>query len=142
VVEGKKQQRLDWLDWLEPGQVRGELLREAIGWEEGTGEGGGGDGQWLRNMAVWGYPKGWTGLRDPRYEVMKRIEGEVENDEDDEDEDVFVIFGDAGEEEKITFTTPLLDFTPPPQPKVHRWASYPTTYFSSALLPIYTGSLG
>ena len=147
VVEGRKQERLDWLDWFEPGEVRGALLREAIG----LGEDSDGDGEWLRNMAVWGYPKGWTGERDPRYKVMKRIEGEVEDDNDDsEEEDVFLIFGDDGEQEEILFTTlsqksspakpivqtPTEDLSPP---KIHRWASYPNTHFSSALLPVYTG---
>ncbi|KIM86340.1 hypothetical protein PILCRDRAFT_86543 [Piloderma croceum F 1598] len=152
VVEGKKQERLDWLDWFEPGEVRGALLREAIG----LGEDGDGDGEWLRNMAVWGYPKGWTGERDPRYEVMRRIEGEVDDDDDDDDdeseeEDVFLIFGDGGEQEEILFTTPSqkssstqpITQTPngdPPSPsKIHKWASYPNTHFSSALLPVYTG---
>jgi zinc finger CCHC domain-containing protein 8 len=151
VVEGRKQEKLDWLDWFEPGQVRGSLLREALGLAEDKNEGGNvdDDGEWLRNMAVWGYPKGWTGERDPRYEVMRRIEGEDDEDEDGDGEDAFVIFGDAGEQEEITInSSPHPDTKPPiremleegpPSPKIHRWASYPTTHFSSALLPIYSG---
>jgi zinc finger CCHC domain-containing protein 8 len=154
VVEGRKQEKLDWLDWFEPGEVRGALLREAIGldWDGDEGASAHADGEWLRNMAVWGYPKGWTGERDPRYEVMRRIEGEVIDDSDEEEEEeVFLIFRDVGEQEKITFTTPsqLSPFNTVPQtpnedptpspPKIHRWASYPNTHFSSALLPIYTG---
>ena len=134
--------------------MRGALLREAIGldWDGNEGASAHADGEWLRNMAVWGYPKGWTGERDPRYEVMRRIEGEVIDDSDEEEEEeVFLIFGDVGEQEEITFTTPSQlspfntvsqtsneDPTPSP-PKIHRWASYPNTHFSSALLPIYTG---
>ena len=151
VVEGRRQSRLDWLDWFEPGEVRGTLLREALELDDDE-SGGEGDGQWLRNMAIWGYPKGWTGERDPRYEVNERVEGEIEQEDEDEP---FVIFGDAGEEEEITFSPPhpqsqspnrnskISDDdptpTPPSPPQIHRWASYPTTYFSSALLPIYTG---
>ena len=38
---------------------------------------------------------------------MKRIEGEVEDDNDEsEEQDVFLIFGDGGEQEEILFTTP------------------------------------
>jgi zinc finger CCHC domain-containing protein 8 len=157
---------------FDPGEVRGALLREALGLDTGEeGDACWGDGQWLSNMAIWGYPRGWTGERDPRYEVVRRIEGESDEDEEDDD-DVFLIFGDAGEEEEITLPTaashlphtvpannpPTTDedlLSPPPQPtppippppppapappkKPHRWASYPTTHFSSALLPIYTG---
>ena len=150
VVEGKKQEKLDWLDLFEPGEVRGPLLREAIGLNGDGDDGGEGAGEWLRNMAVWGYPKGWTGERDPRYEVIRRIEGEPSEEDDEEDEDTFVIFGDTGEEE-ITFASPssmLYSDTIPrpkttdedsPPPKIYRWASYPNTHFSSTLLPIYTG---
>ena len=151
IVEGRKNERLDWLDGFEPGEVRGQLLREALGLDGDKDGCGDGDGQWLGNMAVWGYPKGWTGERDPRYEVMRRIEGEVNNTSDGED-DVFWIFGDSDETEEITFATALSESEtnskadpeeegggPAPLPKIHRWASYPTTHFSSALLPIYTG---
>ncbi|KZP08723.1 hypothetical protein FIBSPDRAFT_922625 [Athelia psychrophila] len=142
VVEGRRHQRLDWLDDFEPGEVRGDALREALGTA--------GETEWLRNMALWGYPKGWTGTRDPRYEVMKRIEEEPEY----EDEDPFLIFGDKGEEEEIELHPPRKQSPErehateevPSSPKptkleadIHRWASYPTTYFSSALLPLYNG---
>jgi len=153
VVEGRKQERLDFLDWFEPGEVRSCLLREALGLDEDEGGNVDGDGEWLRNMAIWGYPKGWIGERDPRYKVMRRIEGEVDDDDDGDDEDPFVIFGDANEQEEIKFTPSPQQKTytkakhmpespnedPPLTPKIHRWASYPTTYFSSALLPVYTG---
>jgi zinc finger CCHC domain-containing protein 8 len=150
VVEGKRQEKLDWLNWFEPGEVRGALLRDAIGLNEDGDDGGEGAGEWLRNMAVWGYPKGWTGERDPRYEVMRRIEGELsDEDEEEDEEDAFVIFGDTGEEEITLASPPKLysDTIPrpkttdedPPLPKIYRWVSYPNTHFSSALLPIYTG---
>jgi zinc finger CCHC domain-containing protein 8 len=162
IVEAYKQQRLDWLDYFEPGQIKGDLLREALGL---TDNGDGGGEEWLKNMTIWGYPKGWVGYRDPRYEVMKRIEWEgCDNDADDGD--IFVIFGDVDDEE-ISLAAPpqddldalddsdsdsdvaepnkstgsLLSVSPSPEPPptLHRWACYPLTHFSSALLPIYTG---
>ncbi|KAF7979609.1 hypothetical protein HWV62_41932 [Athelia sp. TMB] len=143
IVEGRRQQQLDFLDAFEPGEVRGDLLRDAI---SDNGE------EWLKNMALWGYPRGWTGPRDPRYEVMKRIEEEPIHDE----EPVFLIFGDGGEEEVELYpqTTDSAesedgeDVHLPLKPdesaaealmQIHRWAAYPDTYFSSALLPIYNG---
>lgn len=140
MVEGRRQQRLDWLDWFEPGEIRGDLLRDALDVDDGEGE-------WLKNMSIWGYPRGWTGKRDPRYEVMKRIEEGLGEEEDDE---VFVIFGDADHEEEIDLVpphnpTPEIAAIPSPantdvpEPQIHRWASYPNTHFSSALLPIYSG---
>ncbi|KAK0211247.1 hypothetical protein DFS33DRAFT_1408008 [Desarmillaria ectypa] len=50
-TEAWRQQRLDWLGLFKPGEVRGQLLREAI--EPGEGD-------WLENIAIWGYPKGWA----------------------------------------------------------------------------------
>lgn len=162
TVEAWKQQRLDWLDYFEPGQIKGELLREAL-WSRDDENDEEGDQEWLKNMTIWGYPKGWVGQRDPRYEVTKRIEGDGES----YDGGVFMIFGDVGEEEISLASNPQENLdspdssgsglvctsiadpsteypickSPSPDPPLtlHRWASYPLTYFSSALLPIYTG---
>jgi hypothetical protein len=66
---------------------------------------------------------------------MKRIEGEVEDDNDEsEEQDVFLIFGNGGEQEEILFTAPS-------QPKhpTGICPPHPNTHFSSALLPVYMG---
>ena len=34
-----------------------------MGEDSDEGRGVDGDGEWLRNIAVWEYPKGWTGER-------------------------------------------------------------------------------
>jgi zinc finger CCHC domain-containing protein 8 len=180
VVEAWKQQRLAWLDCFEPGEVRGSLLRDALGWS-------GGGPEWLKNMAVWGYPKGWVGKNDPRDAVRTRIQDEFSDHHhlvETEDQDEFLaIFGDDGEVEvnnssqlaglgkesatdtpvdeavsetdsdtssnysSISASTssslprdvkhsmrPLIS-----TPCIRRWATYPDSYFSSTLLPVYTG---
>ena len=200
TVEMRKQQALDFLDFFEPGEIRGPELRNALGLDGEEGH----DGEWLKNIALWGYPPGWVGERDPRYEVSKIIEGEVsdsdeeepfiifgdgeeefvlsssskskiigeEADESDEEEERCIIFAD-GEEELLNVSSPkprsthsskqdedraenfhedaVLSTTRSPsrsptkrgpagkEKKMHRWAVYPPTQFSSALLPTYTG---
>lgn len=164
VVEEWRQQRLQWLEIFEPGEIRGELLRDALDSE---------DGDWLRNMAIWGYPKGWVSCHDPRILVTKMIWNENTDPDDDESEDQepFLIFGDDGCTEEISFSDPCLevhdeisvdedeqsdsesttssttaprdpifitDQESPSQPT--RWAHYPPTHFASHLLPIYSGS--
>lgn len=93
VAEGWRQSRLTWLEDFEPGEVRGALLREALG-KDGASE-------WLRNIAVWGYPKGWVAERDPRELVRERIwrehGGNVEMELDDSEP--FVIYGDSEDQQ-------------------------------------------
>ncbi|KAK0463568.1 uncharacterized protein EV420DRAFT_1096781 [Desarmillaria tabescens] len=67
-TEAWRQQRLDWLGLFKPGEVRGQLLREAIV---------PGEGDWLENIAIWGYPRGWVGVTDPQALVRQRIMDEV-----------------------------------------------------------------
>lgn len=170
IVEEWRQQRLEWVEIFEPGEVRGLLLRDALGV---------GDGDWLKNMAIWGYPKGWASEMDPRDEVKRRIWSEGGGGEEEEDEP-FLVFGDGGDVEEIRFpSTSAFNMNPesdvdscdedqdaysdanshsssttaskpsvgsnddpphqPTTPHIRRWATYPSTYFSSTLLPIYTG---
>lgn len=159
TAEGWRQTRLNWLEDFEPGLVRGKLLREALG--------DNGESEWLRNMAVWGYPKGWVGERDPREAVRERIWAEYGGGIDADDSEPFMIYGDE-ESEVITFGHPGLQQVPqddrsddetqeeessspppesilvapdsasPPQP-TKRWAKYPSSHFLSDLLPIHTG---
>lgn len=146
-VENWKRQRIQWLEHFEPGQVRGELLREALGIEERDQ---GGYVEWLRNISEWGYPKGWVGQVDPRLEVWKVISG-ITSDDSDVEEDDLIVFG---EEERLIeqdllspsddgheASEPEPESTPTPEEStIRRWATYPDTYFSSELLPVYNGS--
>ncbi|KZT26600.1 DUF836-domain-containing protein [Neolentinus lepideus HHB14362 ss-1] len=94
VVEEWKNRRLRWLDEFEPGEVRSTILREALGLgEHDAGE----HAPWLKNMAVWGYPKGWVGESDPREKVALRILDIKQGDE--YNEAPFFIFGDNDEEQ-------------------------------------------
>lgn len=161
IVEEWRQQRLEWLDIFEPGEIRGSLLRDALVSDEGD---------WLKNMAVWGYPKGWICATDPREHVRCLIQKEHTGDWNDEVEDPepFVIFGESNELEKIYFNgfdrqtsahqaesdcdsdtssssmeesisdVELNDTTPR---KPIRWARYPPTHFAYHLLPVYSGTL-
>lgn len=104
-VEGWRKQRAEWLEAFEPGQVRGDLLREALNIQ---GDDEGEYVEWLRNIACWGYPRGWTGLVDPRETVHKIITGELEEETDPvgDDEDSMTIFGDDGDQEQISMSQP------------------------------------
>ncbi|KNZ73765.1 Glutaredoxin-like protein [Termitomyces sp. J132] len=92
-VEEWRQQRLEFIDIFAPGEIRGANLRDALG---------GHNGDWLENMALWGYPKGWTSIEDPRDKVREIIWNEYA-DEDDEPEG-FVIFGDDDTIERVNHT--------------------------------------
>ncbi|CAL1705744.1 unnamed protein product [Somion occarium] len=165
-VEDWRRQRIEWLETFEPGQVKGELLRDALGLQEGdTGE----HVEWLRNMAVWGYPKGWVGSVDPRLRVWKRIMREDDDaDAQSEVPEEITIFGEEGEEEDVLLPPDTLmrpNFSSfdegeassstlsdnhslsedcaiedeSSRSPTHRWVTYPDTYFSSSRLPIYNG---
>lgn len=98
VIEAWRQQRLAWLEQFDPGQIRGELLREAINLD-GQGP------EWLGNMALWGYPKGWVGAVDPRHEVCRRIlnDGSTADAVDSLESETFHIYGDSAEAEHVDF---------------------------------------
>ncbi|TBU35435.1 hypothetical protein BD311DRAFT_734686 [Dichomitus squalens] len=152
-VEEWRRERLEWLDKFEPGQIRGPLLREALGLEDGDpGE----RVPWLPIIAMWGYPPGWVGPRDPREHVWKRIqEGLQVDDEDESEDDSFYIFAEGEPELCQLSGDGQADSRSrmPPTPDKHesdeasaasvessaRWAAYPDTYFLPSKLPIYTG---
>lgn len=98
-VEAWRQQRLDWLEEFEPGRIKGELLKEALRDEYANEE------EWLKNISLWGYPRGWVSQKDPRDLVRARIwnenEGDVDNDEDDDT--TFEIHGDGDVAETLSF---------------------------------------
>jgi zinc finger CCHC domain-containing protein 8 len=147
-----KRQRHEWIDNFEPGHVRGPLLREALGLHDGDV---GSDVPWLKNMADWGYPSGWFAEGDPREGMLQKIDHLfVEDLDPGEGSHSLVIFGDDEAE--------ILDIGALPAPKTsgredidnpqdpreiselercrRRWATYPSTYFSSDLLPVYNGA--
>ncbi|KAI8982906.1 hypothetical protein BD414DRAFT_523443 [Trametes punicea] len=144
-VERWRQQRLQWLDEFEPGQIKGTLLREALG----LGDGDPGERvEWLRNMASWGYPPGWVGTRDPRERVWQLIAEDAVSDSDEAFE--FTIVGDEGEErlavpQRVTnhdveACSEEDDDSPEASATSRRWATYPDTYFLWSKLPVYKGS--
>jgi zinc finger CCHC domain-containing protein 8 len=159
------ERRLQWLDDFVPGEIRGTLLREALGLrDDDVGE----HAPWLGRIAHWGYPRGWTGEENPRERVRSHVQSKLaiadrEEDLEDEDED-FKIFGDD-EVEHVDLrgtvsvntaedagasrgsglrssSTPLGTPTSPPRSPapLMRWASYPATHFSSTYLTVYNGT--
>ncbi|CDO70019.1 hypothetical protein BN946_scf184354.g21 [Trametes cinnabarina] len=143
-VEQWRQQRLQWLDEFEPGQIKGAVLREALGLKEGDhGEGV----EWLQNMACWGYPPGWVGTRDPREHVWERLANAADEESDEEYD--FTIVGDDEEEHMVLSThgtsfhavkVAAEDDRLEPSSKPRRWAVFPDTYFLWSKLPVYKGS--
>lgn len=136
LAEGWRQQRLEWLDTLQPGHIQNPLLQEAIGF---------GDGDWLKNIATWGYPPGWNSVRDPREEVRLRIWDEHLDNGYECSGDSFHIFSDADEPEDVSENIlsrtecSSIDLTSSDAVyKPTRWAIYPSTYFSSDLLFAYS----
>ncbi|KAL1732117.1 hypothetical protein EV714DRAFT_207599 [Schizophyllum commune] len=142
VVEEWRGQRLRWLEEFQPGKVRGEGLREALGTD--------GQRPWLENMMIWGYPPGWCGVEDPRERVRAIIEGCTEPEEYHPDES-FAVYHDEGVED-VSFTSlpPEEDSEPaqhaepdvltPQEPQMpRRWAKYPPDLFSSDHLSVYNG---
>ena len=156
AVEAWRQQRLDWLEEFEPGTVKGELLKDAISHS---------NDEWLKNISVWGYPLGWVSYLDPRERVRDRIWNENNGDvvEELEAAEHFEIHGDEEIVELLSFNnsesddevmtkrtpTPTTITSRSPSPSISpsapllcsmppiRWATYPTSYFSSQALVLY-----
>ena len=156
TVEAWRQQRLDWLEEFEPGTIKGELLKDAISHS---------NDEWLKNISVWGYPLGWVSHLDPRERVRDRIWNENNGGVVDELEaaERFEIHGDEEVVELLSFNhsesddevmtkrtpTPTTITSRSPSPSISpsalplcsmspiRWATYPTSYFSSQALVLY-----
>ena len=126
-AEEWRQRRLDWLNEFEPGKIQGAVLREALADSQN---------EWLRNICSWGYPPGWIGLRDPRYEMEQRILNEHSGNIFDEDE-TLEIYGEGETPEIVTLTTSAVETIEQMSSPV-RWALYPDTFFSSQHLVHYT----
>jgi len=136
--EERKALRLRCCEAFRVGNIRGELLREALGLSEG-----GSDEEeypWYWNMMEWGYPPGWFSVENPLSKVLSHIEGKnlrdcptaaIIYDEDDVPEEG----GSLSESDEEVDGSSIAGATPP-----KRWVQYPTTLFSSDLLPIYSGN--
>ncbi|KAI0273503.1 hypothetical protein BC834DRAFT_212003 [Gloeopeniophorella convolvens] len=161
-----KRQRYQWVDTFEPGQIQEPLLRSALGLSDGDAGSG---VPWLKNIAIWGYPRGWFSEEDPREQVLQRIDDLfVEALDIGEGDHSLIIFGDEsvesldinvlslpkpatleksdGDEPCTTQDDACLQANPAtvdtPEGSgsgLHRWATYPSTFFSNDLLPIYNG---
>ncbi|KAI0256572.1 hypothetical protein BJV78DRAFT_1357761 [Lactifluus subvellereus] len=154
-------QRHQWLGSFEPGQVRGSVLREALGLDD---DDVGSKLPWLKNMADWGYPRGWFSEEDPREQVFRRIDGLFAEPLDlGSCGHSLTIFGDDGVElldmgvqlfhnsssheetdrsQNFRYS-PVMRADRAEQVEIERgrrWASYPSTHFSSDILPIYNGT--
>ena len=144
-----KHQRYEWIDSFEPGCIRNPLLREALGLHDDDACS---NLPWLKNMAAWGYPSGWFSEQDPREQVLQRIDslfvGTVDPGEFDH---TLSIFGDDAVEILDISAWPICkSFHRQDIEEIHeeqvelgcrrRWATYPPTYFSSDLLPVYNGT--
>jgi len=147
-LEEWKRQRIEWLESFEPGQIRGPLLREALGIQ---GEDTGKYVEWLSNIAIWGYPKGWVSHKDPRLRIWEIILERAESGVPDAEDSVpLFIYGEQdAPEEVILRPSAGLPSTEPSDDEskadsaepivLTRWVEYPETYFSSSRLPIYNG---
>ncbi|KAG1858056.1 hypothetical protein DFJ58DRAFT_312387 [Suillus subalutaceus] len=162
VVEAWKKQRLEWLEFFQPGKVVGPTLREALGLQH---EDSGRQCAWLYNMSCWGYPAGWISDTDPRDAVRQRILGDfhtLTHDHPLEDvDDSFLIISDEEDRKVIDLSlatsfypksggdeTPVVDDTSsansdlePRSSTARRWATYPNDYFSSNHLTVYNGMI-
>jgi zinc finger CCHC domain-containing protein 8 len=157
-----KHQRRQWIDSFEPGHVQGFLLREALGLHDDDVCS---NLPWLKNMADWGYPSGWFSEEDPRERVLQRIDSLfVESTDTGEGNHFLAIFGDDAVEILDISSPPVpkpfrredtekvqedprecpviqLDHAQQVEPgRSRRWATYPSSYFSSDLLPVYNGT--
>ena len=156
-----KLQRHQWIDSFEPGHIRSPLLREALGFHDGDVCS---NLPWLRNMAHWGYPSGWFSEEDPRERVLQRIDNLFVETVDPGEDDLFLaIFGDdavevlnigalpVGKLFRLEDAKRVQDLQESPVIQLdsaghvefgrsRRWATYPSTYFSSDLLPVYNGT--
>lgn len=144
-----KHQRYEWIDNFEPGRIQSPLLREALGLHDDEGCS---NLPWLKNMVVWGYPSGWFSEQDPREQVVQWIDNLfVETVDTGEFNHTLCIFGD--DKVEILDISALPGCKPfhrqdieelheePVEPGCsRRWATYPPTYFSSDLLPVYSGT--
>ncbi|KAK2466637.1 hypothetical protein APHAL10511_000895 [Amanita phalloides] len=125
-----QRQRLEWVNEFEPGIIKSRLLQLALGDED----------IYLKKIALWGYPKGWFSVRDPRELVKEHILNCSSFHL--HDTEPFFIFGD--QVESLPSVTPASAKRHPssePVAEPKRWATYPPTYFKTDILPVYIPNL-
>ena len=144
-----KHQRYEWINNFEPGRIRGPLLREALGLRDDDVCS---NLPWLKNMADWGYPSGWCSEQDPQGQVLRRIDNLFVETVDPEkfDHTLFIFGDDTVEMLDMSASSVRKPFHHEDIEDVHeeqaelgrsrRWATYPSAYFSSDLLPVYNGT--
>jgi len=160
--ESRRQQRLDWLEEFQPGEIRGELLQDALA--ESNEE-------WLRTICAWGYPPGWISDVDPRNRVRARIWNEYDCDNDslevfeihgeDDIEGIPILInnddeegadreqhGNAVSDNQNEILSGKHSLSKSQEPDIirnaipmKRWAQYPSRYFSSDLLFPYAPAI-
>ncbi|KAJ4000397.1 hypothetical protein F5050DRAFT_1804136 [Lentinula boryana] len=136
-VQEWKNVRLAWIDYFNPGEIKGRDLCEALGIT--LGEDDTQAQEWLQNMAAWGYPPGWISRCDPKELMKERVLNQCVGDPD-ADEQPFFLFGENGDDEIVAGKLKSSN----PNDSVHqtrkRWAFYSPLQFSSSLLPVYNGA--
>ncbi|KAJ3731072.1 hypothetical protein DFJ43DRAFT_1188907 [Lentinula guzmanii] len=139
-VQEWKNVRLAWIDYFNPGEIKGRDLCEALGIT--PGEDNTQAQEWLQNIAAWGYPPGWISRCDPKELMKERVLSQCVGDPD-ADEQPFFLFGEDGDDEivagKLKSSNHLIDVDSVHQTR-KRWAFYPPLQFSSSLLPVYNGT--
>ncbi|KIK69579.1 hypothetical protein GYMLUDRAFT_52774 [Collybiopsis luxurians FD-317 M1] len=138
AVEDWRDVRLTWIDTFSPGEIKGRDLREALGLSPGEDDADA-QNEWLRNIAVWGYPPGWINRCDPRKLMRARVLNQYATS--DEDGGTFYLFGENGDTEIVSTasekSSTIYEDNDDTEPR--RWATYPPLQFSSSLLPVYDG---
>ncbi|KAJ7811631.1 hypothetical protein B0H14DRAFT_2606443 [Mycena olivaceomarginata] len=86
---------LRWRDWWDDSRWSGEEVEV----EQDAGEDDGQGYDYLGNIALWGYPRGWVRGVDPRERMRARIMHERDPVDSEEEEEVMKIWGEEGEEE-------------------------------------------
>ncbi|KAL1748960.1 hypothetical protein HDZ31DRAFT_79312 [Schizophyllum fasciatum] len=134
AIEEWRGQRMRWLDEWQPGEVRGEGLREALG---------GDTHPWLENMMMWGYPPGWFSVEDPRDRVRAIIEGNDEPEVHAPDESFTELPLESTfkkePESEVENELPSGKTSSPQVPR--RWARYPPSFvYNGFALPMLRGT--
>ncbi|KAF7363981.1 Terpenoid synthase [Mycena sanguinolenta] len=133
---------LRWRDWWDDSRWSQEEEEEDVGEDDGQGY------DYLENIALWGYPRGWVSATDPRERMRARIMHERDPDDEDEEEEeeIMKIWGRGRQRGNITRWNATEDGSEDGEvadgnPVLKRWAHYPGTHFAWERLTVYDGTL-
>ncbi|KAF8205557.1 hypothetical protein K438DRAFT_1963992 [Mycena galopus ATCC 62051] len=155
---------LRWRDWWDDSRWSSQEQEPDVGEDDGQGY------DYLENIGLWGYPRGWVSATDPRERMRARIMHErdpVDEDGEEEAEDTMKIWGEDGEEEIVLSRAGRREQSsvaghetdtengsgsedgeldedaarPTGDPALKRWAHYPGTHFAWERLTVYDGTL-